>query len=412
MAGLKPFARLEHAMKLMTLACLSLIALVALLSPSAWTQTYTTFSLDGGAFPEAGVTIKGDLVYATAPFGGEGGGVALEVKHLGAIYNFDDPARPEARVVFGPDNHLYGTTAGNGNNDLGVVFNLIPNPKICKVAECQPWNLTVLHQFQGFPDGASPGHGDLTWDQQGNIYGTTTIGGTKELGVVYELMAPVPPSKTWTESVIWNFTGPDGENPQNAVAFDSYGNLFGTAKQGGANGFGSVFKLTPSGNTWTETNIYDFQGGTDGKSPIAGLMIDSSGNLYGATSDGGSGGGGTIFELTSSGNGYTYKLLYSFSGQQGNNCGPWGTLTMDASGNLYGTTYCDGPNLGGSVFKLTNTQNGWVYTSFHDFPASRFDGYFPISNVSFDANGSLWGTVSRDTGVDIGFVWMITPQQK
>ncbi len=398
-------------MKLKTLVYSSLITLVASLGHAAQAQTYSTFPPCDGTFPEAGVTIRGDFVYATASAGGLAEGVVCELKHLGDLIAFSGPlGSPEARVVFGPDSHLYGTTPGSGSNNLGFVYNLIPNPTLCKTAACQPWNANALHTFTGFPsDGAKPGYGDLTWDGQGNIYGTTTIGGTKELGVVYEMMPPVPPSKAWAEQVIWNFTGPAGEHPQNAVVFDSNGSLLGTAKQGGANGFGTVFKLTPSGNTWTETNIYDFQGGTDGQYPIAGLMIDSSGNLYGATSDGGDGGGGTVFELIPSGSGYTFKLLYSFSGQQGKNCGPWATLSMDAPGSLYGTTYCDGLYNVGSVFKLANTQNDWTYTSLHDFPAFRGDGESPISNVTFNSNGALWGTASRDSGPGTGLVWEIIP---
>jgi uncharacterized repeat protein (TIGR03803 family) len=221
-------------------------------------------------------------------------------------------------------------------------------------------------------------------------------------------MPPIPPSRTWTEKVIWSFTGPDGEYPQNSVIFGGNANLLGTTKQGGANGFGTVFKLTPSGNTWTETNVYDFQDATDGEYPIAGLMIDNSGNVYGATSDGGSGGGGTVFELMPSGNTYTFKLLYSFSGQQGGNCGPWGTLTMDATGNLCGTTYCDGGLVLGSVFKLTNTQNGWTYTSLHDFGSFQ-DIFQPISNVTFDDHGNLWGSASGGLPSDAGAIWMIVP---
>jgi uncharacterized repeat protein (TIGR03803 family) len=370
-------------------------------------QTYNVFSPGGGSHPAAGVTIRGDFVYGTTAYGGGGSGVVFEVKHLGDLVEFTGvPAPgPQSRVVFGPDGHLYGTYADGATNSF--LFSLVPSATVCKSANCQPWKVNVLHLFAGFPsDGAIPGYGDLTWDQQGNIYGTTTIGGNTEHGVVYELMPPVPPSKTWTESVIWNFTGPDGEYPQNAVIFDGNGNLLGTARQGGANGFGTVFKLTPSGNGWSETNIYDFQGGADGQYPIAGLMMDGSGNLYGATSDAGSGGGGTVFELIPSGNSYTFKLLYSFSGQR--NGGPWATLSMDSAGNLYGTTLGDGLGFG-SVFKLTNNGGNWTYKSLHDFGSFRGDILSPMSNVSFDTNGNLWGTASSCGGGCNGGVWEIMP---
>ena len=383
-----------------------IFALTILASPTAQAQNYRLYPPDAdGIEPQAGVTIRGDYVYGTAAMSGSGGGEVFEVKHLGRLTEFDRGIYgPEARVVFGPDGPLYTTYPGYLNDSFGAVVKLFPSPTISGLF----WRSKALYHFKGYPDGSHPGHGDLIWDQQGNIYGTTINGGTGKYGVVYELMPPVPPSNTWTESVIWNFTGPDGEYPQNGVIFDPNGDLFGTARWGGQYGFGTVFKLTPSGNTWTETNAYDFQGGADGRYPIAGLMLDSSGNIYGATSDGGSGHGGTIFELIPSGNTYTFKLLYSFSGPLGQNCGPWGTLTMDATGNVYGTTYCNGLYHAGTVFKLTNTQNGWVYTSLHDFPAVDNDGVYPMSNVSFDANGNLWGTASAGY-FGSGVVWEITP---
>jgi len=393
---------------------LSLALAVVLASSAAQAQTYTViheFSGYDGAIPTAGVTVKAGNLWGTTSAGGGGsGGTVYELLpgapwRLVTIVDFADA--PEARVIFGSDGHPYTTMSGSGSG-YGLVVNLLPPITICKTANCF-WRLNELHSFtDSSSDGAKPGYGDLIWDQQGNIYGTTTVAGSAGVGTVYELMPPVPPSKIWTEKVIWNFNGHDGLHPQNGVIFDGNGNLLGTAKEGGANAFGSIFKLTPSGNTWTETNVYDFQGGSDGQYPIAGLMIDSSGNLYGATSDGGSGGGGTVFELSPSGNTYIFKLLYSFSGQSGKNCGPWGTPSMSA-GNLYGTTYCDGPNNLGSIFKLTSTPNGWVYTSLHDFPQFSGDGDLPISNVTFDASGNMYGTASRNTLNAGGVVWEITP---
>jgi uncharacterized repeat protein (TIGR03803 family) len=393
-------------MRINSLVPLGLLALVISLASPAAAQTYTTFSPGNGQNPQAGVTIKGDFIYGTTALGGFGNGVVYELKHLGNLFSFDKSSGPgpEARVVFGPDGHLYGTYNGFG----GYVFVLTPQATFCKTVKCQPWKAAVLHTFE-FPDGVQPLHGDLVWDQQGNIYGTTMFGGNGDLGAVYQMTPPVPPSQTWTEKVIWNFGGPDGEFPQSGVIFDGNGNLLGTALQGGAFGLGDVFQLTRSGDTWVKSNLYSFHNGTDGYFPIAGLAMDSSGNLYGATSDGGSAGGGTAFELVKSGSTYTYKLLFSFSGQSLHGCGPRGTLTLDPAGNLYGTTYCGGVNNLGSIFKLTNTQNAWVYTSLHDFPAFSGDIQNPISNVSIDAQGNLWGTASEGGPNNGGGVWRITP---
>ena len=150
--------------------------------------------------------------------------------------------------------------------------------------------------------------------------------------------------------------------------------------------------------------------------PAGGLIFDSAGNLYGTTFDGGSGSGGTLFELSPFGNSWTYKLLYSFSGPDWRSCGPYATLTMDAAGNLYGTTNCDGVYDSGNVFRLRNTENGWVYTSLHDFTGGS-DGALPQSNVSIDTDGTLYGTTWNGGemncvsgyGAGCGVVWMIKP---
>jgi uncharacterized repeat protein (TIGR03803 family) len=133
------------------------------------------------------------------------------------------------------------------------------------------------------------------------------------------------------------------------------------------------------------------------------VILDSVGNLYGATTGLGANDSGTIFELSRSSNGWSYSVLYSFTGNQG----PYANLTFDQSGNLYGTTVADGENRFGSVFKLGPSANGWTYTSLHDF--DRPDGAHPESNVVFDTNGNLYGTVSGGGQGDDGGVWEVTP---
>ena len=191
-----------------------------------------------------------------------------------------------------------------------------------------------------------PGLGDVTFDPASNIYDTTYSGGSG-YGIVYQL---TPSAGGWTENILHSFGYGDGAYPYSHVIRDSAGNLYGTTWGGGANDGGTVFELTPSGSGWTHTVLYSFQPASDGGNPYSGVMFDSSGNLYGATSSGGSGGGGTVFELTPAGNGtWTYSLIYSFTGT--NDCGPQNNLTMDQAGNLYGTTYCDGANQAGQCFQ-------------------------------------------------------------
>ena len=184
---------------------------------------------------------------------------------------------------------------------------------------------------------------------------------------------------------------------------------------GGANNQGTIFKLTNMpGVGWQKTTVYTFQGATDGSDVEGGLVMDSSGNFYGTTADGGSGVGGTVFELSPSGDTYTLKVLYSFSGYFF--CGSRACLTMDPAGNLYGTTHCDGVYQSGNVFKLTNTPNGLVYSSLYDFSGGS-DGGEPDGVVALDSDGTLYGTTERGGSVDgscskltpagCGTVWMI-----
>jgi uncharacterized repeat protein (TIGR03803 family) len=225
------------------------------------------------------------------------------------------------------------------------------------------------------------------------------------------ILAPVrcyeltPSGSGWTESVLHSFSGSDGATPFSGVLPDGAGSLYGTTTAGGSANTGTVFQLKHSIG-WTETVLYSFRNGNDGSYPTAGLVFDGSGNLYGATSSGGSGGGGTVFKLTPSGGSWTYSLVYSFTG--GANCGPWGNLFIDGSGNLYGTTVCDGANNAGSVFKLTPSGNSWTCTSLHDFTGGS-DGKNPYCNVAVDTSGNLYGTTYAGGSPGYGVVWEITP---
>jgi uncharacterized repeat protein (TIGR03803 family) len=389
--------------------------------PTGQTQTFTvlhtfTGGQDGGN-PYAGLTLdKGGNLYGTA-YSGSSNGTIYKLTHKGSGWTFNplysftgssDGGNPEARVIFGPNGTLYGTAYYGGAYSLGTVFNLRPSASACRTALC-PWTETVLYSFEGSPtDGAHPGYGDLTFDQAGNLYGTTSYGGGYGGGVVYELM---PAGGAWTESVLYSFgSGSDGMRPLNSVIFDSSGNLYGTTEQGGLSSEGAVFQLVHSaGSGWTESLLYSFSNGSDGSFPVAGLISDGSGNLYGATSDGGTGGQGTVFELTPVNGSWTYSVLYSLVAPPGGfQCGPWGTLFMDGAGNLYGTTRCNGANNLGTVFKLTHSGGGWTYASLHDFTGGD-DGAYPYCNVILDANGNLYGTASAGGSQGFGVIWEITP---
>ncbi len=409
------------------LALTLLLGLVFAITPAAHAQTYQkihdfTGGQDGDT-PTAGVTMDGaGNLYGTASMGGSFGyGSVYKLKRSGSNYvldpivNFDysDGAYPRARVVFGPDGLLHGTTyegafgSGYCSSGCGVVFKLQPPPTAPRSA-LYPYTETVLHAFEGFPsDAGLADYGDLIFDQTGNIYGATLGGGSTGNGVVYEL------SPSGSVSVLYSFTGPDGRNPANGVISDSSGNLYGTTYDGGRIGYGTVFQLSQQTG---ESLLHSFTNGSDGGDVYAGLVFDVSGNgnLYGATSNSPNG-GGTVFELTPSGDSWIYTLIYSFS-HSGTavDCGPWASLVMDTAGNLYGTTYCDGAFGYGNVFELSPFNGGWTYTDLYDFcalgpPCS--DGGNPISVVTLDrsGNGTLYGTASTGGSQGVGVVWKLTP---
>ncbi len=317
-------------------------------------------------------------------------------------------------VVLGPGGRLYGPIGGGL---YGGVLSLTPAASSCGTVFC-PWIGTQLHTFTGPPDdGASPGNPDLVFDQQGNIYGTTVGGGSGSCsggcGTVYELSQN---NGVWSSSILYSFPGysPQEFSPFGGVVFDQAGNLYGTA-QGGPLNAGTVYKLTPNNGSWSKSTIYAFDyGGTSGAEPYGSLLIDASGNLYGTTSAAGQGQNGTVFELTPSNGGWNFNLLYSFSGRN-IGAGPMAPLTQDAAGNLYGTTYGAGAFGYGNVFKLTHTNGSWTYTSLHDFDGS--DGRWPESKVVIDAQGNLYGTTTFgglqnpacSVGGECGVVWEITP---
>lgn len=405
-------------MKSKTLFYSVLITFLTLFIQAVHAQTFSVIHSftrgTGGQFPRAGVTIRGNALYGTASGSGNNcGGSVYQLVRSGSNWLFSTLAVlahpngcvPQARVIFGPDSHLYGTTWVGGTYAEGTVFKLTPQLGPCRDVACY-WTVSDLHDFEGWPtEGGYPGYGDLIWDQQGNMYGTTESGGTSGNGTVYEL---TPSGNGYTESVIYSFSGPDGSGPYAGLVFDNKGNLFGTTGAGGSNNFGTVFELTyVVGLGWTEHVLYSFQNASDGELPVGGLILDSSGNLYGTTSSDGIGGGGTVFELSPAGDTWQFKLLYSLSGDWG--YGPQATLSMDGAGNLYGTVRRGRASDNGRVFKLSNTENGWVYTSLHDFTGGRDGGGEVDSNVSIDTDGTLYGTAFGGGDYGYGVVWMIKP---
>jgi uncharacterized repeat protein (TIGR03803 family) len=393
------------------------LALVFLAAAAQAQTTTVLHSFNNGAdgsTPFAGVTFDraGNLYGTTSGVDGGKPGTAYKMSHVGSgwvlntLYSFNhhnDPTGIYAGVVFGPDGALYGTGHDGGQNTLGAVFSLRPPANACKSVSC-PWTLTTLYSFNFGNDGIHPDLGNLTFDSAGNIYGTTYSGGTFVRGTVFKLTRT---GNGWSESLLYSFSGGnDGGYPENGVTFDSVGNLYGTTNKGGSHGYGTVFELSPYGGGWKETTLYSFSDGEDGANPVGGVVIDAQGNVYGTTSVAlGGRSSGTAWELSPSDGGWAFILLHSFTGPA--YPGPQATLTLDAAGNLYGTSTYTGEGSGyGEAFKLTPSSGGWIYTSY------LFDGLnvrTPLCPVALDANGNLYGTSALGGTGNWGAVWEITP---
>lgn len=259
---------------------------------------------------------------------------------------------------------------------------------------------TVLYSFcssANCADGSQP-QSRLTSDGKGNFYGTTHGGGAG-YGTVFELSPNG--SGGWNETVIYSFTGgADGANPYSSyVMFDSIGNLYGTTYAGGAYGYGVVFELSPEEVGWAENVLYSFTNTPDGAYPVSGLLMDSAGNLYGSTFEGGYLSDGAVFELSPSGGGWQEKVIYAFDNTAGY-CAPSG-LTMDAAGNIFGTTFS-------LVVELSPTNGLWNGTAIYNYAGT----FSPSDTLVLDQAGNLYGTNPYGGGPNAGIVFMLSTRPK
>jgi uncharacterized repeat protein (TIGR03803 family) len=385
-----------------------LLVLAAFAASPAQAQNYPvtvlyTFSgeTDGGT-PYAGLVrdAQGNLYGTTGGGGTLGVGTVFKLDTTGketALYGFTrtggDGALPVAGVAEDGQGNLYGTTPAGGTYGYGIVFKVDTNG-----------NETVLHSFTGLNyDGIQPAAG-LVLDAPGNLYGTTYWGGVRTqcggsgCGTVFKV------DVAGNETVLYTFTGVygDGAGPIASLVLDAQGNFYGTTSGGGnsgcnygfpsSSGCGTVFKLDLTGK---ETVLYAFTGGDDGGGPAAGLTLDAQGNLYGTTEYGGSANSGTVFKLDTTGK---ETVLHSFTGA-GDGAAPVASLVLDAQGNLYGTTsfggdlacaYYGQPGCG-TVFKVSVTGKETVL---HRFTGTGGDGGNPFAGLVFDTQGNLYGTTA------------------
>jgi uncharacterized repeat protein (TIGR03803 family) len=302
---------------------------------------------------------------------------------------------PSSPLLKDSAGNLYGTTSVGGAHNLGTVYRLSPT-------STGSFNETILYSFKGgSADGALP-QGPLFRDSAGNLYGVTEAGGinatvctapTPGCGIVFKLK----PTSTglWTESVLHRFTGTDGGNSFAGLVQDSKGNFYGATSAGGSAGLGTVYKLSLTSTGWKQTVLHSFTGGTDGASPFmfeTVLTLDGLGNIYGSTYGGGAGSGGIVFELIPQTSGaWKEKILYTFQrGADGYE--PLTGVILDKSGNVYGTTLLGGTSPGsGDVFELS-AANGYAKSILHDFNFLTDPAKEAPHGLFFDASGNLYGT--------------------
>ena len=357
-----------------------------------YAQTFTllhSFNGTDGATPWSGLIRdgKGNLYGTTATGGAAASGTVFKLNPSGKIkvlYTFSgglDGQYPYAALIRDGDGNLYGTTQDGGNSGDGTVFMVSSSGA-----------KTILYSFTG-NDGAHP-WSTLTRDQNGVLYGTTANGGKSDEGAVFRLDMEL------NESVLYSFAdGKDGGFPYAGLVLDKKGNLYGTTVTG-KNNAGTVFKLTTAQKFKV---LHRFTEAGDGQNPYAGLLRGADGNFYGTTFQGGAFGFGSVFKLSPAG---AEKVLYSFTGGM-DGSGPFvGALAQDAGGNLYGTTKQGGALNLGTVFKVDPTGNETVL---HSFTGTTDDGAYPYGALLRDQAGNLYGTTVLGGSFDSGTIYKITP---
>jgi uncharacterized repeat protein (TIGR03803 family) len=303
-----------------------------------------------------------------------------------SLTNCADGHGPAGTLVRDANGNFYGATEGGGAAE-GTVFKVSPDG-----------GETVIYNFEfANNDGSFPEDGVII-DAQRNLYGTTLYGGSANLGTVYKI------SPAGSETILHSFTGgtSDGIGPYGPLLRDKNGNFYGTTAQGGAYFYGIIYRLTPDG---AETILHYFNPDEhDGAGPITGLTMDKLGNVYGVAIAGGRYKQGVVFEINSKGR---YSILHNFGVTATDGNAP-ATLTLGASGDLYGTTAFGGTYGAGTVFKLVRGAN-WNETVLYSFGSSTTDGQDPLGVPLLDAQGNLYGTTFIGGNAACGTIYKLTP---
>jgi uncharacterized repeat protein (TIGR03803 family) len=298
------------------------------------------------------------------------------------IYSFDKTkgSIPLSGLTSDAAGNLYGTTSGGGERNCGTVFELSNSGG--------KWTETVLYSFKGCYFVTQTPRGTMVFDGAGNLYGVQQ--GYEDSGQIFELSKGA--DGKWSFTGIHSFGRKEG-SPNPDLTFDSAGNLYGTTALDSTGFDGEAFELSPQPDgSWKETVLYSFPAPNGVGYPVGGPVFDAKGNIYGAAYYGANGEFGAVYELSPQPKGpWTLTVVYNFTSATSG--GPYSKLTFDKSGNLYGTAYQAGPLFLGEVFRLTPTSGGgqWTETTIHTFNSGS-DGRYPQGTLVFDASGNLYGT--------------------
>jgi len=392
----------------------------SLLSASAASaQTLTTlvsFNSSNGAYLRAGLIAdaNGNLFGTTAGGGASGDGTVFEIANTDTGYaetpttlvsfNYSNGRAPYAGLIADANGNLFGTTGLGGVPGYGTVF------EIAKTDTGYADTPTTLVSFNG-RDGLGP-HAGLIADANGNLFGTTAVGGVvngggSNAGTVFEI-AKTDTGYADTPTTLVSFNDTNGRYPEAGLIADANGNLFGTTANGGVSGYGTVFEIakTDTGYADTPTTLVSFNR-SNGANPHGGLIADANGNLFGTTYDGGGSDGGTVFEIAKTDTGYadTPTTLVSFNGSNG--FYPHAGLIADANGNLFGTTVGGGVSRYGTVFEIAKTDTGYADTPTTLVSFNGSNGASPYGGLIADANGNLFGTTQNGGVSRFGTVFEI-----
>jgi len=314
------------------------------------------------------------------------GSISLPAQTLTTLHSFNgsDGSNPYAQLLQASDGNFYGTTAAGGAHNDGTVFQLTPSGTLTTIHSCNQFILSDCNQPYGW----------LIQARDGNLYGTTAHGGLARQGTIYRL------ALDGTFRVIDSFIyALDGSNTQAGLFQASNGTMYGTAPNGGNNGSGTVYEVTPFGQL---SGIYYF--GAEGSSPVGGLVQAGNGNLYGTAGVGGQYSCGIAFEVTPGG---SFTPLVQFGNRQTEGCFPYAGLTLGTDGSLYGTTSQGGAPQGfnaGIAFKMTPTG---TFTILHVFDVT--DGSAPLGALLLASDGNFYGTTEVGGAHNFGTIFKMTP---